>query len=70
MLTVEHNGPVVRVLEGDHELYTARVDAIPPENIVYVEDGIVMIRRVDRSSDADLIHAIVQRQKQSNSSGG
>lgn len=59
---VKREGPCVSVVEeGGRILWSGRTDMLPPEYIVYTDDGRTVAMPVDRSTDAELIHAIEQR---------
>ena len=63
MFTVDRRLSVVRALNGQaQEVWIGRMGADPPEFIRYQDGHMNMAIPVDRSSDADIIHAIEQRQ--------
>jgi len=57
---VERNGPRIRILEEEtgRELWNGRANSEPPEYIRYWEEGQRKSRRVDGSTDAELLQAL------------
>jgi hypothetical protein len=61
LMVVRREGPRVSVTaEDDRILWSGRTDALPPEHIVYPDDGKTVAKRVDRCTDTELIHAVEQ----------
>jgi hypothetical protein len=59
---VKREGPSVSVVdEYGRILWSGRTGMLPPECIVYTDDGQTVAMPVDRSTDAELIHAVEQR---------
>jgi hypothetical protein len=61
-MLVERAGPCVSVVGEDGRImWIGRTDMLPPEHTVYTDDGKTVAMPVDRSTDAELIHAVEQR---------
>jgi hypothetical protein len=58
---VNREGPRISVIEDGNVLWSGRTDAVPPEHIEYREDGVNYARPVAKSTDTELIHAVIQR---------
>ena len=58
MLKIERNPPTVRVLYEGKEVWTGRTDANPPQFLRYPDGHLNKAIRIDRSSDAEILHAV------------
>jgi hypothetical protein len=59
---VEREGPCISVVDEDGRiLWSGRTGMLPPECVVYTDDDRTVAMPVDRSTDAELIHAVEQR---------
>lgn len=60
-MVVKREGWCISVVgEDGRVLWSGRTDALPPEHLVYPDDGKTVARRVDRCTDAELIYAVGQ----------
>jgi hypothetical protein len=61
---VRREGPRVSIVEKDgRTMWSGRTDTLPPEYIEFREDGVNYAWPVAKATDAQLIHAVKQREQ-------